>query len=211
MQPPVVALLAILVCGASAEAGTIISVSGVSEANTVLTDSGVEASSWTQTTTFQGVDISAMVSGPSTAIGTAYLTTSLGLGTTLADQIASTSFSFPRTPSYELLFSGLTLGPGTYYLSLTSTGGIAINEGSWTCNDGCNPSMATIVTAPGVTRNSDQFTEGNSIYPPAGTVFTGDHGVIYTVASVPEPASTTLIAMGLALLTIFSRYRRLPI
>jgi hypothetical protein len=197
MQPHVVTVLAIAVFSAHGTAETIISVSGTSSAAIVLVGDGVEAASWTQSTSFQEVDISAMVGGPASAIGTAYLTTSLGPGTTLADQIARTSFSFPPTVSYVRFFSGLTLGPGTYYLSLTSTGGIAIDEGGWACVDQCNPGGATVVLAPGVSRNPDQFTESDSIYPPAGSVFTSDRDVVYTVAEVPEPSTLELFGMGL--------------
>src|SRR6516164_4655644 len=103
----IVDILAVSVFCASGAAGTIISVSGTSDASIVLIGNGVQAASWTQTASFEEVDISAMVRGPATAIGTAYLTTTLGPGTTVADEVAKTGFSFPSTPSYVPLFSGL--------------------------------------------------------------------------------------------------------
>jgi hypothetical protein len=65
--------------------------------------------------------------------GQAYLMTAIGPGTTVASQAATAPFFVPGTlvtPTSADLFSGLSLGPGTYYLLLTvpphlpfSTGG----------------------------------------------------------------------------------------
>ncbi len=205
--------LALAVFSVHGTAETIISVAGTPNAGDVLTSTGVGAVSWTQSTSFHDVEILALVdSAPDGAsdIGTAYLTTGLGPGTTLADQIASTSFPIPSTNMYVLLFSGLTLGPGTYYLSLTSTGGIADNEGAWACVCGGGPS---VVLGAGVSRNPGAGTEDDSIYPPGGTVFPFPEpaNVIHTVAEaleVPEPSTLGLLGVGVLISALIGRKNR---
>jgi hypothetical protein len=92
---------------------------------------------WSQTGTYTNVSISADVNitgSPGdppvkpTDTGHSFLTTQVGAGTTVANQIASGTFagtsdwaSNPH-PNWITLFTGLTLGPGTYYLTLDTTG-----------------------------------------------------------------------------------------
>jgi hypothetical protein len=96
-----------------------------------------------------------------------------------------------------LLFSGLTLGPDTYYLTIASTGTSSINSGSWKCTDTCNPGTATITLAPGVTQNSDRYTQGTNPYTPANSFILSDRNLIYAVIAVPEPGTMVLLGMGL--------------
>jgi hypothetical protein len=84
------------------------------------------AASWTQTTGYSDVSISFLGTGVfSEAAGVAFLTTSFGPGTTVADQIASAPFDAPvGSPSTPiLLFSGLDLGAGTHYLTIAADAG----------------------------------------------------------------------------------------
>ncbi len=81
------------------------------------------AFSFTTTLAFSNVSISISSGGGS---GTAYLTTSIGPGTTSAAQVASANLSLPSglfsyTSTNLTLFSGLTLPPNTYYVSFSST------------------------------------------------------------------------------------------
>ena len=81
---------------------------------------------WIQADTYQSVSITAKLTsnGPANQTGRAYLTTQIGPGTAAGHQIASTTFGFPQTASKVILFQGLNLPPGTYYLSI-------IGDSSW--------------------------------------------------------------------------------
>jgi len=76
--------------------------------------------SWTQTTSYTGVTIQAVVGDALSegATGVAYLSTSIGAGATVL--YTSATFNFPNANTGTVtLFSGLSLGPGTYYLVLS--------------------------------------------------------------------------------------------
>src|SRR4051794_18353401 len=69
------------------------------------------AASWSQTNRYTNVTIATHLSsfGVPQQTGRAYLTRRLGPGTTVADEIASLSFTFPLQASDVTLFSGVTL------------------------------------------------------------------------------------------------------
>jgi hypothetical protein len=74
---------------------------------------------WTQADTFDTVRISATLETQYAGItGQAYLTTQIGPGTTVANEIASTNFTFPLQQTDFVLFEGLHLPAGSYYLSI---------------------------------------------------------------------------------------------
>src|SRR5215468_9933403 len=91
--------------------------------------SSVIAVGWTNTLKFSKVSIIVEIASnnPVGATGEAFLTTKIGPGTTIADQVATTRFVFPAfngTFSTQLtLFTGLTLAPGTYYLTIVPDAG----------------------------------------------------------------------------------------
>lgn len=158
---------------------------------------------WTQTSAFTGVSIFATLAlGPDA--GFAYLTTKTGPGTTVADQVAGAPFVFPATTTEMPLFTGLTLGPATYYLTLTTT-----NNGSagwWG-----TPNAQTVTTAPGVTLSPDYDTFTPAAYPPATSFFspTGTNLLfrVTGVAVVPEPSTLAALLTGAALMCV-GRFRR---
>ena len=120
--------------------------------------------SWTQTNQFTNVSVSVGLSsfGVLNQMGRAYLTSRLGPGTTTNDEIASTSFTFPTEATDYVLFTGLTLGPGTYYLSLIGSG----SSGSgWFL--GCN---ASLTTADGVTLGPDYSFQELPYLPASGVL-----------------------------------------
>jgi hypothetical protein len=174
--------------------------------------------SWTQTGSYGNVNISAEVSGlgmaaPQTVFGTAFLTRTVGAGTTTAaDEIARANFSATSTqfnPVLTQLFSGLTLGPGAYHLVLGASQG---QGGGWT--GGNFP--PTFITAAGVIAG-DWFglaVDANS-YAPA-SIFdirndTNPLAYVVTGDVVPEPSTVGLIFAGLGSLVIARRRRCLPI
>jgi hypothetical protein len=80
---------------------------------------------WTQTGTYTDVSISAYLGSSGfdgDGSGTVYLTNAIGPGATTANEIAQISLSGLASTSAPAtnLFSGLTLGPGTYYLNSSS-------------------------------------------------------------------------------------------
>jgi len=75
---------------------------------------------WTQADTYDGVNICAKLNSEGVAgqTGRAYLTTRIGPGTSVANEIASTNFTFPLQSTNLVLFEGLHLPAGSYYLSI---------------------------------------------------------------------------------------------
>jgi hypothetical protein len=121
--------------------------------------------------------------------GFAYLTNQIGPGTTAANEIASGAFSFPAASTETLLFSGLTLPAGTYYLTLTVTNS---GSGGWF---GTNTPTAT--TAAGVTLFPDYDTFTPAAYPPATSFFTPTStNLIFRVTAIPESSALIQFLLG---------------
>ncbi|MBU6411682.1 MAG: hypothetical protein KGR98_14955 [Verrucomicrobia bacterium] len=98
---------------------------------------------WTQADNYVSVNIWASLTSNNRTgqTGYAYLTTKIGPGTSVANQIASTSFTFPPAWTNVLLFQNLALPAGAYYLSII---GDSSSSGYWAFNT--HP-----VTGPNVT------------------------------------------------------------
>lgn len=152
---------------------------------------------WSLGNTFDNVTITAEID-PGTGSGlsgTAYLMTQIGPGTTVADQLGTATFTASGaafTAQLNTLFTGLTLGPGNYYLVLSSPDGLG-----WEAAD----PGASVVTAPGVSLLSLDSTFPN---PPAGYAPAGDfssplgNNPEFTVTGslvspVPEPGGVALL------------------
>jgi hypothetical protein len=148
-------------------------------------DSLLSYVSWTQANTWTNVSISAsLYASAGTGTGVAYLTTKVGSGTTNANEVANTAISITgNTPQSLLLFSGLTLNPGTYYLVILPTVPSVSSESAvhprlavqpnlnWAWSSG---SGVTITTGSGVTYNGTFQCFGCTFapsYPPASTNF----------------------------------------
>lgn len=129
--------------------------------------SQVVMASWTSTVSFTGVSVSGEFGADPSTSFTAFLMTSVGPGTTSADQIASVTVTPPSSDSRSLtLFTGLNLGPGTYFLVLCgpATSSLAF----WYQYTSPLVSTATGVGAGtfGVANAVDALSEPDSIYPP---------------------------------------------
>lgn len=206
-------LRALLFCTLSlaAQAAIIVSVTGpiaVGGGGSIGTNQS-QAVGFTLGQNYDNVTISAFISGPADQTYDAYLTTSLGPGTTNADEVAFANLSFPgiAPATYTPVFSGLSLAAGTYYLTLFNPTG----SGAWYRTD--NP---TTVEAPG---SSNDFTgyhilavEGVLPYPPAAVY--ADHlnfgdTLMYSVEqideTIPEPATAVLTAFGLLAAALMRR------
>ena len=143
-------LMVILIMPPAASATTVYSISGVAGDGFEVGGSidVILAESWSETTSFSGVDITAVL-GDYLGSGTitAYLTTQIGAGATFAQQIAKASIDPASGEETDTLFTGLSLGPGTYYLVLSSA-----NEATWWGN-----TTSTTTTAAGVTAGTPEF------------------------------------------------------
>ena len=194
-----------------ASAQTIISVSGASAGTD--NELAVTQSSWTQTGTYTSVTIQATLEsceGPAT--GTAYLTMN---GTAMANQIAiNSTLSTSSSDAVVTLFSGLTLGPGTYFLT--------ISPGANECNELWQNISGTpsVVTGSGVSAGSSGAVgSGHTVaaYPPQ-SVLVDSGSFLFTVTGTPAttpttPAPPTLVLLGVGLLAMLwyvKRYWRQP-
>jgi hypothetical protein len=153
-------LAVVIAAAASASAGTIVSITGPASNIAYSIDSmDYIAISWTQTSSYAGVSISTELVGGGSGI--AYLATAIGPGSTPANQVASDVFNFPGSVTNLTLFSGLSLGPGTYYLLLTGT--TAPNQ----------PSGWEITYSP-------TFTTDSGVTRLVGLDFSSDSGATYS-------------------------------
>jgi hypothetical protein len=151
---------------------------------------------WSVTGTYDNVTITAEIDpGKGSGLsGTAYLMTQIGPGTTVADQIATaafTAFGSAFTAQLNTLFTGLTLGPGDYFLVLSSPDGLGW-EGA--------AAGSTPVTAPDVSVLSLNYTTSPAVYAPAGN-FSNPSGnnpeFTVTGSPVPEPGNLALFCTAL--------------
>lgn len=172
---------------------TIVSETGRDSTGPAARKDGFCIASWTQTRPYFDVSITARLFSAEPDSGVAYLTTRIGPGATLADQIASASFLFPpehHYPADVLVFSGLTLAPGTYYLIIA--GGSTYHAG-WYSTD-----QPTVTTDVGVTQHGAAVVYDFNLatYLPA-SVHTPEPSYhnIYSVTgtAVPEPSGIAFI------------------
>ena len=208
-------LVGLLAAASLAEAGTITS--------TVVNSPGwtntggpsfTTAFSWSMSAAYTNVTIEAYLAAtPAPVSGLAFLSTQVGPQTTPGDVVGAPQ-GFQVTselPAFQwvTLFSGLTLGPGTYFVTLSSP------QTSLLLAIG-NSSTTTFTNAAGVTRLLDYFANNqngssvNTNFGPASTflntVNAGPNGDFYSYrvngdlagdAAVPEPGSIAMVAFGL--------------
>lgn len=187
---------------------TVVSSAGNFDGWIVLYSGEAFAVSWTQSTELTNVSISAELSGlgSATETGRAFLTTALGLGTTMADQVAFQAFTFPSTESSITLFSGLDLPAGTYYLSVV---GDSPSYGSgW-----ISSTAPTIQTGPGdAFANNYGFRSPTTPFLPSSDVWVDSpHSPNYAVtgtSAVPEPAASGLLLFAFPFLMPARRRRK---
>jgi hypothetical protein len=165
--------------------------------------------SWTQTSAFDFVSIQAVVGEiAETGMGTVYLMRSVGPGTTVADEIASATIDFPSAPGGNppgdtVLFNGLSIGPGTYYLvmltpfSNSASGaywfaGSGLTEGTGSTFNGSLTSIAGIIDPYAPATNLAQLgVTTNLLFSVTGREST---------TATPEPSSAVLLFAGAALI-----------
>jgi hypothetical protein len=169
--------------------------------------SNAVAASWTQSSTFSNVliDASLASSDASFRSGTAYLTNAIGPQTTASAVLAFTSFTAPFDNPSEVvspltvLFSSLTLGPGTYYLVISAPFRDETDGSPLTWQIPENP---IISMAPSATLDfsvlANTFFSTVDAFPPASAFLLDpvDHP-LFDVVSTPEPQAIWLVLIGL--------------
>lgn len=208
-------LASVLIFTTTLMAGTVISVTSSPDLSALI-DNGSLAVSWSQSRAYSGVNIAVLVDSAlvgETPIADAYLTTRLGSGTTIADEVAYTAFTVPQqlpvcSPAscgaWVTLFSGLSLGPGTYFLAVAPDP-VSVGVVGWFPAE--NP---TVVEDVGVSLLDGYYSTNLASYPPAsdfvGASFSMNFGVTETAATpTPEPGS--LVLVGTALVGLAGRLR----
>lgn len=194
-----------LVSTHSAHSASVVTVSGPDDAWVVLFSGQAYGVSWSQLESSSLTSISARLTafGQTGETGKAYLSTALGTGTTPDSLIAFTSFTFPSQASDLVLFSDLTLAPGTYYLSLIG------DSPSW--GSGWFGAQDEVIeTAPGVELGSNYGFQTRNAFLPSSQVYAEPPEAMvpsFSVTSpVPEPSAAILLA-GMAPLALATRHR----
>jgi hypothetical protein len=177
-----------------------------------------------QGTTYSNVTIDALLgsSDPSFRSGTAYLMRAIGPGTTSASEVvAPVDFTAPLAsgsgpvPS-TVLFSGLSLGPGIYYLVLSAPYFAGGSPLTWAIptepvyTDNCGVS-ACAVLASSSEANTTLFPA--DAFPPASHFVTPAPFPMFDVTGtfvpfLPEPPTSALLLLGVAGLVVMGRRRK---
>jgi PEP-CTERM motif-containing protein len=208
---------AILITGILASIGsavatpiTIVSDTGPTQGQAVLSTAAGEA--WTETGTYSNVTITFLLNGGVTfnGTGTAYLMNQIGPGTTAANEVA-TPFAITApvaTSSFITLFSGLNLGPGTYFLLVdganasTPVGASGTGSPTYTEDSGVGSVHEVIVSGT------------EAAFAPASTFSTSTNALFFTVtgtagaaSSAPEPGTLAMLGTGFGGLILALRRR----
>src|SRR5215472_2994643 len=182
----------------AARANTIVSVTGPLSIGFVVSNTESLAATWSQANTYSDVTITALLHATfpdQTSEGDAYLTTRIGPGTTSADEIARSHFSTIPGESFLIpLFSGLTLGPGSYFLTLGSTSNMSPVP-VW---DNTEPGIVDVAVDNGVNLGSRFQSFPASSYPPSSSFASVSHFWIFTVTGTPTiiPEPSTMVFTG---------------
>jgi hypothetical protein len=182
--------------------------------------SNVVVASWTETGSFSGVTVRAAIGSVDSSFrsGTAYLTKAIGPGTTPTNQVVpQVSFTAPLVSSQfdpfplTTLFTGLSLGPGTYYLVLAAP----FRDQSFSDLGWRFEPSGFVTVAPGVSLGNysaaNTFLSAVDSFAPASTFLILSGGqAFFEVSNIPEPKSLTLMLIGFALIICKSRSWHLP-
>jgi len=179
----------------------IISVTAPPGLSVLITNSASYTTAWSQSKPYTSVSIAVLVNSAivgQTPTADAYLTTRIGPGTTTMDEIAHTRFAVPAVlpvcspyscAATVTLFSGLSLGPGTYFVTMgpaPASSGVV----------GWFPTLSqgTVILDTGVSQGTSSLAFGSEVasYPPASAF-----GPFTVTISPPFPPVTVDAAMNI--------------
>ena len=200
----------LLMAPGAAHAATIYDVSGPGPFG--FANQTVLVEGWNQNALYNNVTITAPLEdnssgGPIAGVeGTVYLTNRIGPGTTVANLVAPPVpvSGLNNTFTVRTLFSGLTLGPGQYFLTFRSTNSNPLSmsmEGS---------STPTVTVGPGVSDaggdaslTPDPFPPATAVTPtPPGNLFVTVTGTLVTNFGIPTLSHAMLALLGFALVLV---------
>jgi hypothetical protein len=195
-----------------AGASTIVSVSGPDSAGS---DAAGLSEGWSTSVALQDVMISALLANGNglASVGVAYLTTSIGPGTPAADEIAQSDVILCAGCMQDVvLFSGLNLAPGTYWLTFGAPAPPA-SFLNWVTGP---PSEQVVSTSPETTYlGFEVLSPDSSSFAPDGTSFFGaplTNGIAYdfsvTGTAVPEPEGPWLAAAAMIAILAIRRLQQ---
>ena len=173
--------------------------------------SNVVAASWTQATSFSNITINASLVSidDSFRSGTAYLMKAIGSGTTpLSELVAPAVFTVPVGSQFgpvplTVLFSGLSLGPGTYYLVLSAPFRNETDGSHLRWQIATDPVITTTTSVTiGSTFLADSFVSTVDPFHPASNFLVDlqDRRPMFEVTSIPELRTSLMILISLAAL-----------
>lgn len=151
---------------------------------------------WGQNQGYSNVTISAPLNdlGGSFPNFTAYLTKAIGAGTTAAQEIAHATIAAPNvstaTTTFQTIFSGLTLPPGNYYLTIYGDPAEPVlGPQCWTSSAGA----AVLTGDTGIRYLGAQQIKGVAAYPPAssGTLVGNAPAYLQVTGTVITPPAIT--------------------
>jgi len=182
------------------------SAGGTSASNTAFL-----AVSWTQTGTFDDVTIAAALESglPLQATGTAYLSNKLGTGAGGGNVLDTFAVSTNNNDPGLLitLFTGLTLGPGTYYLSINDGSGLYwVEAGSPVrtlasgVTEGSNFKSSGAIGTPPISTNFVDYTSAHPLFEVSGTPVGS--------AATPEPSTIVFLVTGLGSMVFARKLRK---
>jgi len=204
-----VSFVSFLLCAQPARADSIlISQTGDYHFSWSLGFEGTLAFSWISHGTHSDVEISVNLTG--NGQGRSYLTTQIGPTIAEDDRLLSGTWSHDdggRFGGWVRIFSGLTLGPGTYFVTLASD----------SCCNGWAPveSSRSLITAPGINYNGS-FSAGGDAQDRSDPVRSNflrldeSAPLQFSVTVVPEPSTLLLVGSGLATILTLRKQSRQP-
>ncbi len=183
-----------------ASAGTIVDLSPNTDSYRIGgVNQQVEGMTWTQSGSYTGVNISAFVGatvgGPLTF--DAYLSDATGPSAGAA-LYSATGLTAPVVSSgftSVLLFNNLTLGAGTYYLTLYSTDADSGHNIRWATGS-VNSSDTVATNISGSFANALPGNGTPDTTDPWKSTFLEGSNLAFTVTSVPEPSTFGLLSLG---------------
>ncbi len=163
----------------------------------------VEYMSWTQSSAYTVVNISALIGSilPPDPAFDAYLSDSIGSSAGAALYTA-TNINAPGTDDASkftsiTLFSNLSLGAGTYYLTIYSTDSDSVNDIRWAT--GTTVNVGTGVTGGYANAAGDGILDSTSPWKSTFVSSSSTLGFNVTgiaTAAVPEPSTFALMGLG---------------